>query len=47
MAKTETIHIRVSNDEKEVIGKVASKLHMSISEYLLFLHRTNVMKNGE
>jgi len=37
--KSTNIIIRVSEREKEEIKKTAESLQMSVSEYLLYLHR--------
>ncbi len=43
--KTSNILIRVSEREKEEIKSAADALEMSMSEYILMLHRQNVAKN--
>ena len=43
--KTINILIRVSEREKEEIKSAADALEMSMSEYILMLHRQNVAKN--
>lgn len=43
--KTSNILIRVSEREKEEIKSAADALEMSMSEYILTLHRQNVAKN--
>lgn len=43
--KTSNILIRVSDREKEEIKSAADALEMSMSEYILMLHRQNIAKN--
>ena len=43
--KTSNILIRVSEREKEEIKSAADALEMSMSEYILKLHRQTVAKN--
>lgn len=43
--KTSNILIRVSEREKEEIKSAADALEMSMSEYILMLHRQNIAKN--
>ena len=42
-AKTESILIRVTPDEKEQIRAVAETLEISVAEYILGLHREAVV----
>lgn len=39
--KTERIHVRVSEELKEEIRKSAELLGMTISQYLIYLHKVN------
>lgn len=43
--KTTNIMIRVSEQEKQKIKEAAEKLQMSVSEYILMLHRQNITRN--
>ena len=36
--KSETVHLRVTKNEKDEIKKTAGALHLSITEYLLKCH---------
>jgi len=38
LPKSETIHLRVTKDEKSAIRATAGALHLSITEYLLKCH---------
>lgn len=38
LAKTETIHLRLTKIEKQAIRQTAQSLHLSITEYLLKCH---------
>lgn len=43
--KTTNIMIRVSEQEKQKIKEAAERLQMSVSEYMLMLHRQNIARN--
>lgn len=40
--KTEKIQIRVSEELKKEIQKSGEKLGMNISQYLIYLHKSNI-----
>lgn len=40
--KTDRIQLRVSGDLKEEIKKCAESLGMTVSQYLIYLHKINI-----
>jgi len=47
VAKTEQIHIRVTAEDKAAIEREAESLGMTVSTYLLFLHRMRLLEQQE